>query len=674
MIKRLFVIVCCMALLVFQGAAGAAETGGSYALPDGAGIVSLVPQSEDTLMVESHHQLLLLHSDTMQAEQATPKPPYESAMVAYDDAISAVSIEGMLLSYEGGSWEIKGELDVQDANRVIWAQRIGDRIFASFAMEGSAQAMIAAYDSKTKTSQTVAEAFGNGWFYPVDGHTLGSLRQDGEQWLHCVIDLDSKAISESPVKSLPIELRAFSYLPSSGQYYLAAADGILYGKDLNELKRFSQQGGVSDVVPLQGDRAALRIEDKIYIRQPQSGEAFTLKVMGIDPPLGAKYYLETGIKVEGRQTAGGSTEDIATMLYSKDDSVDLFCLFSDGGLGKIKEKGLFADLSVSQTLRSAKDDLYPSIARRLSGGESELMAWPVYMESWFTRADRELLGKYGFDTPETFDALIELLPKIAASGMLQEEGARMFDIMPYSREDMLAYFIQQYLFAMDSAGQKPDFSNKDVMRILQKITENIPVEDPNPSEDGTESPLFSLATVSSEISDELLAGFGISKDQPPAVWSRILVMVVNPFSTHKEEAISYLEFLSKNRGRDGYAMYASMKDPLPNPQALAEIEALQSKLDAFQAQQEGSKLDEAIAQTKAELKELEASRYLVSPESIARYQTLAGQLYISEDASLLYNDDLRSVIAQLAQGNIGLEGFAERMNQLVKLIYLEKGL
>lgn len=90
-----------------------------------------------------------------------------------------------------------------------------------------------------------------------------------------------------------------------------------------------------------------------------------------------------------------------------------------------------------------------------------------------------------------------------------------------------------------------------------------------------------------------------------------------------------------------------------------------------QAKEEPGKLDAAIAQKRAVLLELASNQYLIDEQSIARYQELATHLYISQDASLLYNAELKTVIAQLAQGSIPVKAFAERMNQIVNLIYLE---
>ncbi|MGI6671467.1 MAG: hypothetical protein ACOX58_07865 [Christensenellales bacterium] len=673
--KRSWLVACCIALLLCPAITSLASPADSFMLPDNLHIISIVPQSEDAVIVESHNQLFVLDANDMRTKQVLPKPLSDAAVVVYSDEIAAVTVEGQLIAYEDGDWVVKGELPAPDANRVIWAQRMGDEVFASFALDGSQQALIAACDTASKASRVIAKAFGNGWFYPINEHALGSLRWD-ESWLHCVLDLGSNSITEKTVKSLPLAIRSFSYAPSTGLFYFAVPSGILFGTDMQDVKPFSQQGGVRDIAPLKDGKAALLVDNGVYVRSPQADSAFTMTVLGIAPPLADKYFLQTGVKIAERQTMLGNMEDIAAMLASKDASIDLFCLFSDNGLGKIKEKGLFVDLSASPILNQAKAELYPAIARRLSSGECGLMAWPVYMESWFVRADSELLGAYGFDTPATFDELVDLFPKIIESGLLPDAQARMFDIMSYCREEVLTYFIQQYLFAMDIAGERPDFFNPDVLRILQKIVENVPVEDPYPPQDGTESPLFYLATVTDQISDAYLTGFRIAASQPAAIWSHLLVMVVNPFSAHKAEAISYLEFLSSNRGQEAYPLYASMTEPLPNPQVAAEMDALKDSLKKLQAQsqKEPGAFDTAIAQTKAALEQLEPYQYLVDPDSIARYHELAQYLYISEDASLLYNSDLTNIIAQLAQGNLGLEGFAERMNQIIRLIYLERGL
>lgn len=673
--KRLFLVVCCAAILFGTTVAGVAATADSYMLPDHTYIVSIVPKDEDEMIVESQRQLAILSTNVMRAERVLPKPQVEAAMVAYSEDIMAVTAEGQLLRFKDKDWLVLGTLPIPEAGRVIWAQRIGDEIIASFAMDGAEKALLAGYDTAKETARVITKGFGNGWFYPVNEHVLGSLFRKKSQWLHCVIDLRGGSVTENPVDALPADVRSFAFSPTAGLFYLATPDSVWFGTDLNQLKRFSQQGGVRDVVALKEGKAALLVNDGIYVRMPQADTALSLTVLGIAPPLADRYFLETGVKIEERQTALGSMEDIATMLSSRDASIDLFCFFSDRGLDRIKEKGLYVDLAASAILTSAKGELYPAIAQHLSCSDSELMAWPVYIESWFARADGELLHQYGFDTPTTFDELVDLFPRIIEAGVLQDQSARMFDIISYCREEVLTYFIQQYLFAMDIAGEKPDFFDPDVLRILQKIVDNVPVEDPAPSQDGTEIPLFYLANVTDRITDACGTGFRVAEDQPSAVWSHMLVMVVNPYSARKAEAVSYLEFLTSHRGPEAYTMYASMTDPVLNPQTAAEMEELNDQLARLQEQgkKEPGTLDMAIVQAQGALEQLESRLYVVDPDSIARYHELARHLYISEGASLLYNSDLSNVIAQLAQGKLDIQGFSRRMNQIIRLIYLEGG-
>lgn len=674
MIKRLFLNFICVMLIVFLVVPARSTETSVISLPDNTRILSVIPQNAGSLIVESAGKLFALTpGQSSHVTELAARPSPESAVVAYSDELLLVTKEGGLIKRQSGEWTGETKLSVDDVNRVVMAQKIDELIFASFAMEGQPQAMIAVYDRATGNSRVLTESFGNGWFYPVRQHALGSIRMKDMAWVQQILDVDSAQVTENPVQGLPNDIRAFCYDPGTSTFYFATPDKVLYGSSIDRLQLFSQQGGVRDIAPITQDKVVLLTNDGMIIRTPQSGQSPTLQVLGLAPPFADKYFQETGIKIVERQASVSNMEEIAAMLSTKDASVDLFCLFSDNGLGKIKEKNLFVDLSVSSTLMNAKNELYPAISRRLSSKDSELMAWPVYIESWFTSSDRDILQKYGLSSPETFDELIDLFPKVLESGILPEEPARMFDIVSFNREEVLTYFIQQYLYAMDVTGERPNFHDQDVRRILQKIIDNVPVLDPYPPKDGTEIPLFTLASVTDKITNKLTTGFRISKNHPPAVWSHMQVLVVNPFSPNQEEAIRYLEFLSRSRDQSAYALYASMTDPLPNPQVAAEMELLTQEIAQLeeQAKEEPGKLDAAIAQKRAVLLELASNQYLIDEQSIARYQELATHLYISQDASLLYNAELKTVIAQLAQGSIPVKAFAERMNQIVNLIYLE---
>lgn len=673
MSNKLHVAFMCIALAVCLTAPALASA--VTALPDGARMLSLIPRGPGRLLVESSGKLYAFTPGDMSGVmELAAKPMYEAAVVAYCDDLMAVTGDGSLMACRGGQWEEEMRLSLDEVNRVIWAQQVDEMIVASFALEGRRQALIAAYHRPTGAARVLSEAFGSGRFYPAGERALGSLYLKDAEWMHQVMDVDTLQVTETPVQGLPYDVRAFCFDPGTATYYVATAGSVLYGPSLDRLQMFSQQGGVRDIAPTGAGEAALLTNDGIIVRRPQTEQALTLSVLGVSPPLANKYFQERGVKIVERQASVSNMEEIAAMLSTRDADIDLFCLFSDNGLGKIKEKGLFVDLSGSELLMQSKAELYPAIARRLSSKESRLMAWPVYMESWFLRVEEELLQAYGFESPDTFDELLDLFPAILDAGMLPDLPARMFDTVSFNRIDVMTYFIQQFLFAEDIAGRRPDFNNPDAQRILQKIIDHVPLQDPYPPGDGTETPLFCLANVTDRLSGDLRTGFRINPDEQPAVWSRLLVMVVNPFSPNKEEAMAYLEFLGSNRGPEAYPLFASMTEPLPDPQVAADMAMLKQELALLeeQAMQEPGKHDEAIAQKKAALNALAEHPYLVDRDSIARYQELSQYLYISEDASLLYNDELKATIAQLAQGNISLRAFAERMNQIVNLIYLER--
>ena len=69
----------------------------------------------------------------------------------------------------------------------------------------------------------------------------------------------------------------------------------------------------------------------------------------------------------------------------------------------------------------------------------------------------------------------------------------------------------------------------------------------------------------------------VGTSSPAAIPASVYVLVVNPYSQHKEEAICYLEYCAQNvYDETQYRIFADMTDPLPNSyqeQQIAELAA-----------------------------------------------------------------------------------------------------
>ena len=123
-----------------------------------------------------------------------------------------------------------------------------------------------------------------------------------------------------------------------------------------------------------------------------------------------------------------------------------------------------------------------------------------------------------------------------------------------------------------------------------------------------------------------------SQDADPA---SVYVLVVNPYSQHKEEAIRYLEYCAQNvYDETQYRIFANITDPLPN---------------TYQ----------------------EKYRYTIDAEDIAAWKQVAGNIVVPEEN--YFTADLKKLVERLSTGNLTVEAFTQEGNRYFEMVYQERG-
>ena len=377
---------------------------------------------------------------------------------------------------------------------------------------------------------------------------------------------------------------------------------------------------------------------------------------------------ETGIGVNFyRSSQNSTTAAITQIMTTQDATVDLIGLHTDEGLSVIKQKGFYTALT-SETLLNAFNELYTTVASPLLDDNGAIIAWPVFAESTLMTSETALLEEYGFSAPKSFEEFLDLVPQIMTSDLMQEQDCVLLSVLAYNRHDMFQYLVEQYVLSCYVQGKDVDFTDETFTRLAARVLTEVPEEDPSPSnEDGTSTPLFNFYSASNLIFEELIAPLPLTNDGTTGIHTSLTVLIVNPYSQHKAEAIAFLEYMANKRTPEDYALYASMTEPLLDSNIVQQIESLQEQAQALNEETDAEKL----ASIRADIATLDAIKYTVSPGAIENYRTLAASFVIPEESLPINTVRFTSLVERTSSGMMSLEQFVEQANQYVQMITLE---
>ena len=164
----------------------------------------------------------------------------------------------------------------------------------------------------------------------------------------------------------------------------------------------------------------------------------------------------------------------------------------------------------------------------------------------------------------------------------------------------------------------------------------------------------------------------VGESSPTAIPASVYVLVVNPYSQHKEEAIRYLEYCAQNvYDETQYRIFADMTEPLVNTYQLERIAEMESQIAALEAQEQTAEVKEQLSELRASKAEAEKYRYTIDAEDIAAWKQVAGNIVVPEEN--YFTADLKKLVERLSTGNLTVEAFTQEGNRYFEMVYQERG-
>lgn len=444
------------------------------------------------------------------------------------------------------------------------------------------------------------------------------------------------------------------------------AHALYTGPALDQLTQVSDDISTTSILPVGGDCILLQADRMMSYHVIENATSH-ITLANFHTPYDGGFTVDCGISVS---TVGTSVSDV---LNRQNSNVDLIAFRTDDipSLRHMKEKGYYVDLSSSNVLTKQAARLYPSLSDALWTNDGKLAAWLINVEPYLFNADTMLLSEYGFDTPSTLPELLDQMRVLVDEGIFNDGEYIPFGLVSYSQQSLIEYTLQRFIFEKEAQGMRLDFNNDDLRSLLMRITSEVPREAMYNAHTGEEIPVYTLYNVYSTIRKQAQMPLKIGENSPVAIQARTQVVVINPYSNHKDEALRYLEYVAQQGSSNDYTLYADMTQPLVRSEVQTQLEQIDSQLAVLQAKESNMDNHDEMAALQAQRNMVEEQLYLIDSEDIAAWHAHANAMVILEES--LYTDELSQLVDRLASGSLSVDAFISECNRYVSMVYSERG-
>lgn len=541
------------------------------------------------------------------------------------------------------------------------------------------QEMVCLVDSSIGKCQTIDRE----GFLPLclyeNQSILVMIEKDGQYGVFR-FDLATRQAEPFALPNMPLRWLAAAYDQGTDTLYAVAEAGQMHvSHKKGEAVFVNNISGARGFAALSAAWVAFISDNRLYLCDTAKMQNTPiLTILGNAPHDNAAFTAATGIRVVQADSHFSAMEHMSLAMTAKDSTVDIYCFSPHHGLDIVKRKGMFYDLRKSQVLSELSQELYPNIRKALEGPGGELVGWFTDFQVIFRADDGAgaILDEYGLKYPYTFEEMLDVTKTLDEMGVFDALNLKPNNIIRYTQEDFLAYFMELYIMQKQMTGERLHFDTPTFKRVVTKIMTEIPtVKTDEPMTDERNS-LFLLEIISFVIEMGMQPPLQVDADTPSAIHSLGTISVINPASAHIEEALAYLEYAAKIKNEESYIWYKSMTEPMMGPQTAAAIAEMESELKALEeallTADDPAGTRTRIEVLKSQITRLQSAGWIVSPEAVAHYHQMAERLYISQGMDITMDEGIKSFQARLLSGLIDIPEFIRLCEQRVLMIYAEQ--
>ena len=394
-----------------------------------------------------------------------------------------------------------------------------------------------------------------------------------------------------------------------------------------------------------------------------------------------------------------STDTLLQDMMNRSPDVDIYTLpMTSSAFSALMNRGFMAELSGSETLSAEVGAMYDSIKNAVMK-DGELYAVPMYLYANCLMINRKLLTeKLGYteeQMPKTWTDVFGLIADLAATRKLEEYPEVSLLGPGYTENDvkfsLFAMMMSSYYVWLDAdeanltraggmleglcaAFEAIDWSafglptDYDENGEWEYIEENILFSNNNVQPDYYRS--------GSSFEPLLLA---IADGEEPMLGAEISVAFVNPFSTHREAAIEYLEMafaLMDDTMR--ITLMPDENEPILSPWYEENMKYYDEEIASLETQLAAEDLDEEnrdmLEQSLADMKQwrdeyAQDGQWQVSAEAIESYRVYAQ--YLVPMCTAIWEGDAYTQIDQYMGGAITAKQLCSELEKTLQMQRLE---
>ncbi len=689
------VLCVCLAMLVLLCGAALAENF-RCELPEGAYVSDTMPLQEgDNLLLATYGGLYRVPLTGGDAEKLADVPNSVSHQVLRRDAEGQLTLTGigydadwneLLVTYTlnaDNAWELTSRWDVREAlddeNAGVGDLLVSDKaIYLTLRVEGKPQQLI--YENlETSEVRQIGSFTDEEWSETklfLRGDTLCNPEGDYDKQtltLHTFDPATGKVGKETYTSATVPLWTADDLRYVNGRYYALMYDdnvrGLYSGETLETMTCIASPLTTMDsILTVLDDDVLLANGTLLMSSRIVSGASVTLVLSQTEARNAAYYTLQNGVNF--RSVYDLTTADI---LNTKNSDVDILCItpFDTVSLKLLKDKGYFTDLSSSAILSKQVSRLYPGLQKGLTTDDGKIIGWCETVETYLPDAAMDVLEQNGMTFANTLLEMFQQITQLADEGVFADEGMAPLGYPGYSRLNMLNMSIERYLNEQQLLGNRITLNNAELQELLSYIVANVPEdEDAFPqNEDGYS--LYEM-DVSMPITTDCHMPMKVGTSSPAAIPATVYVLVVNPYSQHKEEAICYLEYCAQNvYDETQYRIFSDMTDPLPNTYQEQRIAEMAAQIASLETQEQTTEVAQQLTELRASKAEAEKYRNIIDVEDIAAWKQVAGNIVVPEEN--YFTADLKKLVERLSTGNLTVEAFTQEANRYFEMVYQERG-
>ena len=387
-----------------------------------------------------------------------------------------------------------------------------------------------------------------------------------------------------------------------------------------------------------------------------SNQRITLNICG--PYAEDEYFVSfykshpmTDIRSVNAYTAEPEERFISDMLNQNPD-IDIYILHNLNLLNIIKNKGYYADLSISEEIKEKISRMYEPFKKAFTY-DGKVAAFPHPWYVFFTTIcyNTDLFHDLNLSVPTTWNEYFDFC--IEWKENYEDEYPNIY-VNPFEHDLSFVSLLAQYDDEMTRNGEKVDYQSEMLRTVLEKY---LKVQQLYVNNEGTGRPLFydyDLHVASDDSGEYYLLPLTFIKGSEPIytpMEEDVYYFVVNPYSNHIQDAVDCIAAAKDITRMSDPSIYTDIPDlPLENAyyeEGLRMYQDALAMLDALKKSNEDDpdtllEINEEIEKTTEEMKDYEENkRWWFTEEDMIPYREINNHVYFNDFNPIreLYTDD-----------------------------------